>query len=43
LYCLFSPLGLVASGGIGLGFGAVMATLLVINAVVWQQSVRAHD
>ena len=43
LYCLFSPLGLVASGGIGLGFGAVMATLLVINAVVWQQSVRAYD
>jgi SSS family solute:Na+ symporter len=43
LYCLFSPLGLVASGGIGLGFGAVMATLLVINAVFWQQSVRAHD
>ena len=43
LYCLFSPLGLVAGGGIGLGFGAVMATLLVINAVVWQQSVRAHD
>ena len=43
LYCLFSPLGLVASGGIGLGFGAVMATLLVINAAFWQQSVRAHD
>ena len=43
LYCLFSPLGLVAGGGIGLGFGAVMATLLVINAAFWQQSVRAHD
>lgn len=43
LYCLFSPLGLVAGGGIGLGFGAVMATLLVVNAVFWQQSVRAHD
>jgi SSS family solute:Na+ symporter len=40
LYCLFSPFGVV--GGMGWGFVAVMMALVVLNAIIWQRSVRSY-
>jgi len=40
LYCLFSPLGVV--GGMGSDFVAVMMALVVLNAIIWQRSVRSY-